>query len=480
MNMKPRILILMHYMELGGAESALIGLLQNIDTSRVDVDLFVYDRRGEFFPLIPTDNVNLLTQIEAYSLLERPLSEVIKRGYYRLALMRLIGKLDAKLTGGSELVAQQKWTSKVLPEIINENVNENENDNENRHPDNSLTSNLSPLTSRQKSLNANLLTLTYDLAISFLTPHYIVLDHVKAKKKVGWIHTDYTKIQVDAKREVKMWERLDKIVSISPDVTKTFLQVFPSLKDKIVVIENILSPEFVRIRAEESINENDNDNENCHSDSFESSKRSPLNTNHKPLTLLSVGRICEAKNYDNIPYIAKYMKELLAFNGEHLAENDDGLNENVKKTLTTNHAPLTSFHWYIIGPGEHSDIDKIIEETGTGDVITFLGPRSNPYPYIKSCDVYVQPSRYEGRPVTVREAQVLCKPVVVTDFATAPSVIEDGVNGVIVPMDNEGCAKGIVEFLVDEEKQKCIIEHLKVHDYGNVSEVEKVYELLEG
>ena len=39
--MKPRILINMHYMELGGAERVLLGLLYAIDTNKVDVDLFV-------------------------------------------------------------------------------------------------------------------------------------------------------------------------------------------------------------------------------------------------------------------------------------------------------------------------------------------------------------------------------------------------------------------------------------------------------
>lgn len=39
---KRRILILIHYLEIGGAESALIGLLQTLDPDRVDVDLFLY------------------------------------------------------------------------------------------------------------------------------------------------------------------------------------------------------------------------------------------------------------------------------------------------------------------------------------------------------------------------------------------------------------------------------------------------------
>lgn len=382
-------------MELGGAESALIGMLQSFDVNKVDVDLFIYDHRGDFFPLIPTEKVNLLPQIEVYSMLERPLKEVLKNGFYSLALMRLLGKLDAKFTAGNELVIQPKWASKILPPIANKEC-------------------------------------IYDLAISFLTPHYFVLDKVNARKKVGWIHTDYTKIPVDAKREVKMWERLDQIVSISLDVTKSFLQVFPTLKNKIILIENILSPEFVKQRAKEF-------------------KPNLFHLNSKPsdLNLLSIGRICPQKNFDNIPFIAKKMKEM-----------------GVK------------FHWYIIGPGEHNDIDETILKTRTGDVITFLGPKSNPYPYIKACDVYLQPSRYEGKSVTVREAQILCKPVVVTNYATAPSQIQDGVDGVIVPMDNENCARGMVAFLNDRAKQEQIIEYLRKNDYGNENEIEKIYNLI--
>ena len=110
--------------------------------------------------------------------------------------------------------------------------------------------------------------------------------------------------------------------------------------------------------------------------------------------------------------------------------------------------------------------------------VIILGKKANPYPYIKACDIYVQPSRYEGKSVTVREAQMLCKPVVVTNYPTASSQIQDGKDGVIVPMDNEGCAKGLAEFILDETKQSQIVEYLKTHDYGNINEVNKIYSIL--
>ena len=96
--------------------------------------------------------------------------------------------------------------------------------------------------------------------------------------------------------------------------------------------------------------------------------------------------------------------------------------------------------------------------------VIILGKRSNPYPYIKACDIYVQPSRYEGKSVTVREAQMLCKPIVVTNYPTASSQIRDGVDGVIVPMDNEGCAQGIARVILDAPLRQRLTAHLATHD----------------
>lgn len=166
--------------------------------------------------------------------------------------------------------------------------------------------------------------------------------------------------------------------------------------------------------------------------------------------LLSVGRFSEAKNYDNVPDICRRM---------------------VKKGVDVK--------WFIIGYGDEQLIRRKIEEAGMQEHVIILGKRSNPYPYIKACDIYVQPSRYEGKSVTVREAQMLCKPVVVTNYPTASSQIKSGVDGVIVPMDNEGCAKGLVKVIMDKALQTRLTDYLKTHDYGNEREVDKVYRIAE-
>ncbi len=174
--------------------------------------------------------------------------------------------------------------------------------------------------------------------------------------------------------------------------------------------------------------------------------------NNDQIKLVSIGRFTDAKNFDNVPQICKYILE-------------KGI--DVK--------------WYIIGfGGDEALIKQKIKEFDMEQHVIILGKKENPYPYIKACDIYVQPSRYEGKAVAVREAQILNKPVVITNFETSKSQLTDGFDGVIVPMDNEGCAEGICNLIKDKELQQRLIENTKITDYTNKQELEKIYVLLEG
>ena len=402
--MRKRILIAIHYLEIGGAEISLIGLLQSLDYSKYDVDLFVYSHRGELMQFIPKE-VNLLPEIPEYAQIERPMKDALKDGYWRIVLKRLIAK--------RRFARYKKSTNPVDNGAVFGYVFDS----------------VTPVLPSLEYLGE------YDLAISFLTPHNIVADKVKAKKKAAWIHTDYSMIDVDAGLELPVWSKFDHVVSISDQVTENFLGVFPSLKDKIVRIDNILSPKFVRERAEQ-IPPEVVDKEMPKEDGV---------TN-----LLSVGRFCYAKNYDNVPDICRRIIE-------------SGVN----------------VRWYLIGyGGDEPLIRSKITEAGMENHVIILGKKSNPYPYIKACDIYVQPSRYEGNSVTVREAQILCKPVVVTDYSTARNQISDGIDGVIVPVENEGSAEGIINVINSFWQIKAISETLAKFDYGNVSEAEKLSVLL--
>lgn len=169
------------------------------------------------------------------------------------------------------------------------------------------------------------------------------------------------------------------------------------------------------------------------------------------ITILSIGRYCPQKNFDNLPDICR--------------------------RLVREHG-WVDLRWYIIGFGDEVPIRRAIAEAGMVGHVFLLGKKENPYPYIKACDLYVQPSRCEGKSVTVREAQMLCKPVVVTNYPTASSQIQNGIDGVIVPMDNEGCARGIASVIADAALRQRLVSYLSTHDYGNESEVEKIYKLL--
>ena len=404
--MKKRIFIASHYMEIGGAEISLIGLLQAIDYSKYDVDLFVYRHTGELMQFIPKE-VNLLPENKLYAATEKPLKGVLFSSAWKIGVARLISKLKYR-----RYIRNCPSSDSFIEFQILENV-------------------------LYRFLPSLYKYGEYDIALNFIADASVVLDKVKAKKTVTWIHSDYSSFQVDPDLSIHLFNRVDYIAAISDAASETFLRVYPSLKDKMVTIENILSPLFVRSRAQQG-------------------ETKDMVPEPNVVKILSIGRFCTAKNYDNVPDICK----------------------RINSQLSTLNSQL-SVRWFIIGwGGDEALIRQKIEEAGMQDHVILLGKKDNPYPYIKACDIYCQPSRYEGKSVTVREAQMLCKPVVVTNYATAKSQIEDGVDGVIAPMDNEGCAEGIAAFIQNSKQQSDIVKYLNTHDYGNMGEVNKIYQLI--
>lgn len=425
-----KILVAMHYMELGGAEAALLGLLQSVDPKRAEMDVMIYDHRGELMHFVQSEELgvrseeykmprfHLLPEMEEYKMLEAPIKEVLRKGYWEIALGRLLArwpyKRDMKNNreGLDNIAAYHFIAERVerfLPRIEPKKV--------------------------------------YDLAISFLLPHQYVRTKVRAKKYLAWLHTDYSKVYV-SNQEEKVWASYDYIGAISEDVGKEFARKFPALENKIVSIENILSSEFIRQRSHEE----------C-----------PIFENEPSLKLLTIGRYSYPKKLEDIPYLCRRLRDELNVKSEKLMVGSSGeMVRNIK--------------WYIIGYGSpeiEQQVRDEIRKEGMEEHVILLGKQSNPYPYIRTCDIYVQPSRYEGKSITVREAQILCKPVIVTHYPTAPSQVQDGVDGVIVPLEREACAEAMIKVIRDEKLLSSLTEYLSEHDYGNESEIEKIYKLCE-
>lgn len=393
------ILISSFDMDIGGVERSLINLLEQFDYANNNIDLMLYSHKGEFLNLLPI-NTNLLKEQVKYATYRQSISEIIKSKEYLIALTRILAKVNANFIGKIKRLDESGYYQMQL-----------------------MWKYALPLLPKMKK--------EYDVAISYLWPHYFIAEKVKAKKKIAWIHTDYSTIKTDIKLDIKMWSKFDYIISVSEECKNAFLIKYPTLKEKVKVIENITSPEFIKKMAEENIEENlERDN------SFK---------------ILSVARLSHAKGIDN----------------------------GVKALKLLHKRGLTNIKWYVVGyGGDEEMIRKLIEENNLQERFILLGKKTNPYPYMKACNLYVQPSRYEGKAVTVGEAQILGKPIVITNYTTARSQVKEGFDGYICDLSVEGIADGIEKLFKDEALRKSLALNCEKSDYGNSYEINKLYELI--
>ena len=392
--MKKKILIASYDLEIGGVERSLISMLNNFDYERYDVELLLYNHSGEFMPLILKD-VKLLPENTKYKSIRLGIGTLIKAGEYNLAFQRLRAKYgyeyrkDKSLDDTYQMQLMWKYCNPYFPKVEEE----------------------------------------YDVAISYLWPHNFVAEKVRAKKKIAWIHTDYSNISPDRNIDLEVWDKFDSIVGVSEKCVATFLKLYPSLKKKCVVVENITSPEFIRKMSEEQVSEE-----------FEKDK----------FNLLTVARFSHAKGIDQGVEAIKLLR-------------DRGI-DNIK--------------WYIVGyGGDENKIRELITRYSLEDMIEILGKKDNPYPYMKMCDLYMQPSRYEGKAVTVVEAQILAKPVLITNYPTAHSQVVDRVDGEICELSIEGIANGVEKFYRDRDFLERYRFNCEDRNYENKEELKKLYEL---
>ena len=394
-----KVLISSFDMEVGGVERSLISMLNNFDYKNYDVDLMLYSHSGDFMNLL-TNKVKLLPEIDKLATFRKGIGQVIKEGKISIGISRLLAKINgdirAKLNKSDiESVIQMqlmwKYSLAFLP-----NVEEK-----------------------------------YDVAISYLWPHYYIADKVKAKKKIAWIHTDYSTIETDIKEDLKIWNKFDYIMAVSEECKNAFLKKYPTLEQKLRVMENITSPEFIKKMAEEDI-----------SDEIE---------RDNTFNIVSVGRLSHAKGIDNAVRALKLI-------------HDRGLKQ---------------IRWYVVGyGGDEEMIRGLIKENNLEASFILLGKRTNPYPYVKACDLYVQPSRYEGKAVTVTEAQILGKPVMITNYTTAKSQVKDKVNGYISELSIKGIADGVEKLINNKKLRETLSNSCSNENFNNYQQLNSLYELL--
>lgn len=393
------VLIASYDMEVGGVERSLVSMLDNFDYKSYSVDLMLYSQQGSFMNLI-SEKVNLLDEVPQYATFRKPISEILFEKYYCIGLARILSKINSNLIGRVKKVIEPgyyqmqlmwKYALPFLPSLEKE----------------------------------------YDVAISYLWPHYFVADKIKAKKKIAWIHTDYSNIKTNINLDLKMWGKFDYIIAVSESCKKTFLTKYRGLENKVIVIENLTSPEFIKVMSEEKIN-------------------NPMNFDNN-FKIISVARLSHAKGIDQAVKAMKILK-------------DKGY-----RNIT----------WYVVGyGGDEPLIRDLIFELDLEENFILLGKKENPYPYIKKADLYVQPSRYEGKAVTVTEAKILGKPILITNYSTAKSQIQDLHDGCITELSVGGIAEGVEKLYLNSELRKRISSNCLNTSYENYFELEKLYKII--
>lgn len=393
---KISILFAIYYLGSGGAEKALINLLDMIDYERYEVDLLLFERKGLYLPQL-NPHVNLLPVIPQFEQIRRV------KGYCKWAMKR------------GKFIKATKRVYYVLREHRGANMTQK--------TWNLCWNHFLPPLEKE-----------YDVAVGYMQglPDWYVASKAKAKYKIGWIHNDYTEMTYDKNFDLQFFEKFDRIISVSEKCTNSLKKTFPSLQDRMETLLNLMSPSLIRWKAL--------DEKETYPDFYQG------------MRLLTIGGLRRQKGFDMAIKACSKLKE-------------KGL----------------SFRWYVIGIGELQDkLNKMVEEYNVSDCFIFLGERTNPYPYMKQADIYVQPSYFEGKSIAIDEAKILYKPIVVTKF---PSVYDQIVNektGILVEINPDSIVEGIERLMNDKPLREILSKNLEYEQYDlEEEELERHYQVFE-
>ncbi len=254
----------------------------------------------------------------------------------------------------------------------------------------------------------------FDYAISFAglmgVWNEYVIDKVKAKHKICWIHGNYENTSVRSKNELYYLNQFDNIVTVTETNTK-LVQKYVDEPKRVITIHNTMNVDVILQKAEEKIA-----------------------LVKKAFTFATMSRL----NYGK------------------------GIEQGLEATKILKQKGI-QFEWYILGDGplKENYIEKAVE-LGVDEYVHFLGNIRNPYPYLVFSDMYFHPSLGEGRSIAIDEAKILCKPVIATNYPTVYDQICDGIDGLIVNPIPESLAEGLEKISSSKELRHSIEEHLLI------------------
>lgn len=274
----------------------------------------------------------------------------------------------------------------------------------------------------------------YDVAAAYWGDRtmFYMCDKVKAAKKIAWLHFDYGNPPRDDKLYLSYFKQCDDIITVSERVNDALKEKLPEIADRCTMVENINDPKTIGEMSETG-------------DTF--------NDGYTGTRVLTVARICDQK-------------------GQDMAV--DALNRLVKDGY--------DLKWYFLGGGDESEVEALkakAEEYGISDRIVLLGTTDNPYTYLRDCDIFALTSRFEGKPITAEEAKMLCKPILATKYVSAAEQLHDGKFGVLCEINSDSIYEELKKMLDCPELCKTFSERLAAEDFGNASEIEKFYAMVE-
>ena len=292
----------------------------------------------------------------------------------------------------------------------------------------------SQLMSKQLASSQPMLQKDYDTAIAYLEfwPSHYVNQRVNAKQKIVWLHCDYKGSGLEPQCDEQMYDNVDVVITVSKACEENFRELFP--KAKIYTIHNILSAKTISGLA----NTFDPDEELYNAD----------------FNFVTVARIdFTSKGHDRAVNVFK----------------------NIKQKY-----PDKTFRWLIIGDGPNrAQLEDLIEQADLKNEITLLGEMINPHPYVKKADIFLLPSRYEGKPMAVTEAQMNGVVPFVTDYASAKGQIRNMQDGLICENNDEAIFEMMNKIFSGEIDLELMKKEISQTDYSNYDEITKIYDLLQ-
>lgn len=367
--MKKKVLFVINTMGRAGAERCLLHLLKAWEDEEYEISLFSVLGRGELFLEVPPFVRVLNESPKPESVFDKEARKSFAREILKGIIKR--GVLFKNLFLILRLFLWQVKEKKV---------------------------NMKRLCWKMVSDAAPFLEEEFDLAVGYIqgAATYYVVDHVKAKRKVVFLHNEYKLGGYCAALDRPYYEKADRIYCVSNHITEEAKEVFPTCKDKVETFYNFTDADWIKERAKEGT-------------------APEMKKETGTLRLLTAARLESVKAFDVAIQAMALMKQ-----------------KGIKAV------------WYVLGEGSlRHQLEKEIEDQGVQDCFFLLGARENPYPYMEACDVYLQETHFEGFCTSITEAVILGKRIVASDCRGNTEQLSYYGTGVLTKLDPASIVEGI-------------------------------------